>query len=190
MNRNIKHCPYCGEEIKTEAKKCRHCNEWLTEEGKTTSNREGVSAKDSEGDSPLMNVAGCLLAIIDVFWLPIVLLVCAAIFVPNEKAHNEEIHADVIECIKDESGEWMDILGGSELKGLASIFMETGEVKEGIIDNFDHLNKIQVNKSWFWSTGKLINRLHPEGTTVSFGIFGMVFPFVDWDDIVLVDKQK
>ena len=27
--KDIKQCPYCGEEILTTAKKCKHCGEWL-----------------------------------------------------------------------------------------------------------------------------------------------------------------
>ena len=27
-----RNCPYCGEEIMADAKKCRHCGEWLEEE--------------------------------------------------------------------------------------------------------------------------------------------------------------
>lgn len=44
-------CPYCGEEILAEAKKCKHCREWLTDQpanalnekmDSTTANREKI----------------------------------------------------------------------------------------------------------------------------------------------------
>ena len=31
MEKEYKNCPYCGEEISINAKKCKHCKEWLTE---------------------------------------------------------------------------------------------------------------------------------------------------------------
>jgi hypothetical protein len=41
---DTKPCPYCGEEIKTAAKKCKHCGEMLGE--KTDVVVSGVSGKD------------------------------------------------------------------------------------------------------------------------------------------------
>lgn len=32
MSKNMKTCPFCGEEILEAAKKCRHCDEWLVDE--------------------------------------------------------------------------------------------------------------------------------------------------------------
>lgn len=35
MNTETKRCPYCGEEISINAKKCKHCKEWLEEPSST-----------------------------------------------------------------------------------------------------------------------------------------------------------
>ncbi len=32
MNEKTKNCPFCNEEILSKAEKCKHCNEWLTED--------------------------------------------------------------------------------------------------------------------------------------------------------------
>lgn len=55
MEDNTKRCPYCGEEIKATAIKCKHCGEFLEEE-----KSESLSAPETNKSSTGKNIAiGC-----------------------------------------------------------------------------------------------------------------------------------
>ena len=74
-------CPYCCEEIKIEARKCKHCNSYLDEKGASLEddgaqgveetslvNREAGQDKDARGNALIgagnsMMACGCLLTL-------------------------------------------------------------------------------------------------------------------------------
>lgn len=186
-----KRCPFCGEEVRKLAKKCKHCGEWIIKntETDTNSNSSSISTQKSRDYKPTF--FDYLFLGTDILWglLPIVLIICALIFVPNKSAHEKAIKKNAVECVIEESKNFADILSPGA-GDLLSLFSNIVPANNAIAELFDKNNSIRYNKHWFWSTGEIINSLHPEGTMVSFGILGVVIPFVSWDDIVLLQYDK
>lgn len=50
-SKEMKQCPYCGEEILAVAHKCKHCGEWLDEEENSDSDEELDVDKEEEEDA-------------------------------------------------------------------------------------------------------------------------------------------
>ena len=183
-----KRCPYCDEEIMSNAKKCKHCGEWLVKPPKTTEVQQ-KQKKDEEFTNAQIGFSALIVIILAL--LPIgILLFIAHATVPSESDHYDKVMDDVRTCVKDEfqnAGD--DAIPG--LGSLASLIMDNGITDSYIDKYFNRSNRIKYEKSLFWSSAYIVNSKYKNGTKVSFGIFGFVIPAVEWDDIVLLtDEEK
>ena len=192
---STRQCPYCGEDIQPGAIKCKHCNEWLVNNPPPTPKSPEERAKELEKQEEKKQekkmATGCLIASLIVPVLIIgMLLFIASISVPDLEEHREEIRESAVECAEDQAGDILGLLGGTALKPLLSLAMNTETAQRAVLENFDKLNKIEYVPGTFWSKARIVNRIYPKGKNVSFGILGMVFSSLDWEDFVLLEDDK
>jgi hypothetical protein len=189
-----KRCPYCGEEIMAAAKKCKYCGEWLV---KDVPDDVVPPAPQEQKPTPAITKDATPFFLFAFGWfllvvvLPIaVVLFVAHVTVPSQEKHVAAIMEEVRSCVRDKAED----SGNAVIPGLgslASLFLSNSLTDDVVDKAFDNNNKIEYDESLFWSCGKIVNASHPMGVTVSFGIFGFVFPSVDWEDIRLMsDEQK
>ena len=186
-------CPYCGEDIQPGAIKCKHCNEWLVSNPPPTIKSPEETAKEQEDKRDQKMVVGGCLTVFIVGIVGIVFLVglIAKWTVPDEEQHRRSIRKEVLACVDDKVDETLGFVGATLLSPFTSMAMKTDYVQSYLLDRFDQSNRIEYIRGTFTSEARIVNRIYPEGETISFGFFGMVFPSFDWDDIaILTDAES
>ena len=187
---STRQCPYCGEDIQPGAIKCRHCNEWLVNNTPPTPKSPEEQAKEQEKQQEKKQekkmATGCLIVslVVPVLIIGMFLLVASGL-VPDMKQHRKGIYEEVISCAKDQKEDIFTLLGATEARELIPEEMRAETEQKSLIVRFDQYNKIEYEPGTFWSEARIVNRIYPNGKKVSFGILGIVFPSMEWDDIVL-----
>ncbi|MDD7597088.1 MAG: zinc ribbon domain-containing protein [Prevotella sp.] len=195
MMNSTKKCPYCGEEILATAKKCRHCGEWLVKDiaiSQPNSHTEPVvpepACEDGDTDTGSDEMDPEVKRVIIDFaaksiWIVVFLLI-AHFTIPDEGKLYNEVLDGVHEAVQDEVASWGDLIIPG-LGALGAMALDSESVNEDIDKTFEQYNTISIEKHWFWNTISIVNRQHPDGVNVGFGVLGMTFASVDWDDFML-----
>ena len=199
MENEFKSCPYCGEKIRKEAKKCRFCGEWLTDdtrkaaEMKEKAEEKAKLQKWLENRKAKRSGAGVmtvflLILFLVCFWGGVAYIVHLA--VPSKDRMELAIVSDIEECVTEQAANYTNFFLGEEIGSLASLMLDNSEVKDNIMKEFNKYNTVSIESKWFWTIGKIYNRnTTADGTTICFGMLGFVVPFVEWDDIVLMEDN-
>lgn len=188
---DTKRCPYCGEEILATAKKCKHCGEWLIKDvviSQPNPNTEPVTPdpvyEDADSDEMDPEVKNMITGFfVKGFWI-VVFLIIAHFTIPNEARLYNKVLDGVHEAVQDEVASWGDLLIPG-LGTLGAMALDTETINDGIDKTFNQYNTINIEKHWFWNTVSIVNNQHPDGIDVGFGVLGMTFASVDWDDFML-----
>ena len=117
-----------------------------------------------------------------------ILLILSAILNPSEETMNAEMRDNVHQCIieKDSlNNDWIDDI----VDNSSYIFTSADTTKElEMMQAFDTYNKLKHYSHTFFSTVYLHNNMLPQGKRCGVGIFGVVIPMLNYNDLLLQDE--
>ena len=128
----------------------------------------------------------CLGRIIIAGVILLVAMLVAYFTAPKEADMNLEMTDNIMQCLEvntDVKGDVVD----DYVHNLAFIFTtaDTTVIPKDIIETYYKYNRLESYRHTFFSTTYIHNNMHPEGTRVGVGIFGLIIPTVLYKDILL-----
>jgi hypothetical protein len=105
---------------------------------------------------------------------------------PREETMNEEMFDNLMQCLEENDGIKGDVVD-DYVHNLMFIFTtaDTTVIPEDELKIYHKYNRLVSYRHTFYSTSHIYNNMHPEGTRVGVGVFGIIIPTVFYEDILL-----
>ena len=128
----------------------------------------------------------CLGRIIIAGVIILVGLLVAYLTAPKESDMNDEMLDNIMQCLEVNDGIKGDVVD-DYVHNLTFIFTtaDTTYIAKDVLDTYYKYNRLESYRHTFYSTSYIHNNMHPEGTRVGVGIFGIIIPTVLYEDILL-----
>jgi len=117
------------------------------------------------------------------------LLLLATLTCPSRETMESEIKDDIKQCILEGDSlrnDWIDDV----VANAGYIFTKTEtDIDSELEKNFVKYNQLKFYEHTFFSTVYLHNNLNTQGKRCGMGIFGIVFPMINYNDLLLHDER-
>ena len=116
----------------------------------------------------------------------LVALLLAYFTAPKESDMNLEMSDNIMQCLEVNSESKGDAVD-DYVHNLAFIFTtaDSTMIPKDVLDTYYKYNRLESYRHTFFSTSYIHNNMHPEGTRIGIGIFGIIIPTVLYEDILL-----
>lgn len=105
---------------------------------------------------------------------------------PTREEMEKEMVDNILQCIAANDSIRGDKID-DQVNNLAYVFskVDTAEVNKDLRVSLNKNNRMEIyNHSWF-RTAYIHNNIHPGGVRIGWGLFGIVYPTVTYDDLLL-----
>ena len=128
----------------------------------------------------------CLGRIIIAGVIILVGLLVAYFTAPKESDMNDEMQDNIMQCLEVNDAVKGDAVD-DYVHNLTFIFTtaDTTYIPQDVLETYYKYNRLESYRHTFYSTSYIHNNMHPEGTRVGVGIFGIIIPTVLYEDILL-----
>ena len=128
----------------------------------------------------------CLGRIIIAGVIILVGLLVAYFTAPKESDMNAEMEDNIMQCLEVNDAVKGDAVD-DYVHNLTFIFTtaDTTYIPKDVLETYYKYNRLESYRHTFYSTSYIHNNMHPEGTRVGVGIFGIIIPTVLYEDILL-----